>query len=880
MNAAVAATKGAGDSDDSVADALLLPGPGWTNGDLDEPIEPLSVAEFKRVGIELGVFDAHDIDALTDTIPSDPSAFARSLIQSGILSAYQACAIQQGNARGLLVGRYLVLDKIGEGGMGVVFKARHRKLGRVVALKILPPSFARNRVLALRFRREAQVAARLDHPNIVSVFDADEDRGVYFLAMDYIEGRDLDHLVRDHGPLTIAQAIDCVIQAARGLDAAHVQGIVHRDIKPGNLMLDGSGVIRVLDLGLARLVRSSSEFGQPVDTNLTRSGTYMGTVDFMAPEQAEDSSRVDHRADIYSLGCSLYFLLTGRPPFERVTLLQRIVAHCEQPPPSLRDIRPDASAPLDAAYQAMMAKRPNDRPRSMAEVISLLEACQKTIPEIADQSRAAKSLSTSVLSNSGTLIENPETTPRSAPGVLRFESASIQGPHADPSAVGSPRNLDASSALRCADSTALPTNTWRRRARFAVIGTLGVLVGIVLIMLVAQPRRGSGSRRDITSAQSTEPRATTTRTEPLSLLETSASPPETTVEPNQILLAVAPKTAPEPRPAVTAGDLSRPAHAKDRNPPIPLAPNAPTYDVVRVFTKHTGELRSIAVTHDGRFALTSSQDRTARFWEVNTGKEVVLPLKHPSGVMDAAISPDGRFALTATHGLANRNGALRLWNLATGKTIFNGMGDYHVGPIRAITFIGNARGLSGGQDGRVILWNLDRRGQVRTLGIQIGPVHLHAIAVFPNRRRALTAGKDRLVHVWEMTAGKELGQWAGHEGLISDVAISPDGRRAVTGSHDRTVILWDTATGSPVHRFSMPGQDFSPSVAILRDGNVMAAGGAFGQLVLWDRETFSIVRQARPPLIPHVDLAALPDGLRVLTADQDGVVRLWTPHTP
>ncbi len=221
----------------------------------------------------------------------------------------------QKKSRGLLIGNYLILDKLGQGGMGMVFKARHRRLGRVGALKILPPSFARDRSAVLRFRREVEAAGRLKHPNVVAALDADEDRGVHFLVMDYVEGKDLDHIVRERGPLPVGQAVDCLIQAARGLEAAHAAGIVHRDIKPGNLMLDQAGAVRVLDLGLARIADAANPFNKTAARRLTESGMYMGTIDFMAPEQAEDSHRVDHRADIYSLGCTLFYLLTGREPF-------------------------------------------------------------------------------------------------------------------------------------------------------------------------------------------------------------------------------------------------------------------------------------------------------------------------------------------------------------------------------------------------------------------------------------------------------------------------------------------------------------------------------------------------------------------------------------
>ncbi len=287
------------------------------------------------------MLDEKELDRFS--VPSDDvSRLAGALVRAGKLTAYQAAALAQGKAKGLVVGPYVILDKRGQGGMGVVFKARHRPTCQLVALKILPPSFGRDRDAVLRFRREVEVAARLDHPNIVAALDASEDRGVHFLAMEFIEGQDLDALVTSGGPLPIELAIHCAIQAARGMEAAHAKGIVHRDIKPANLMLAKSGVVQVLDLGLARVIEAASPGGQSAAGSLTQTGAYMGTVDFIAPEQADNAKAADHRADIYSLGCTLYFLLTGRPPFEGETLLKKLIAHQERPAPSLVASRPDA----------------------------------------------------------------------------------------------------------------------------------------------------------------------------------------------------------------------------------------------------------------------------------------------------------------------------------------------------------------------------------------------------------------------------------------------------------------------------------------------------------------------------------------------------------
>ncbi len=332
--------------------------------------------EFARAVIEIGLISEEELASHAADSAEGVLGLSRALVKAGKLTPYQAAAVYQKKSRGLLVGNYIILGKLGQGGMGVVFKARHRRLGRVGALKILPPSFARDHVAVMRFRREIEAAGRVKHPNVVAAVDADEDRGVHFLVMDYVEGRDLDGVVRAEGPLQASLALDYLIQAARGLEAAHAQGIVHRDIKPANLMLDTAGTVRVLDLGLARLVDAANPFGQAAGGRLTESGMYMGTVDYMAPEQAEDSRRADHRADIYSLGCTLYYLLTGREPFEGETVLKRLMAHMERPAPSLRTSRPEVSARLDTAFQKMMAKRADERPASMTDVITLLESCR------------------------------------------------------------------------------------------------------------------------------------------------------------------------------------------------------------------------------------------------------------------------------------------------------------------------------------------------------------------------------------------------------------------------------------------------------------------------------------------------------------------------
>lgn len=336
-----------------------------------------SVQEFLKNLAESGLLSNDDLRALRDRWSErdgteDAKPLADDLVENDKLTPYQAEIIYQGRQHELLIGRnYIIEDLIGRGGMGKVFRARHRRMRRTVALKVLSSLTRGDKEATNRFYQEVVVAATLNHRNIVQAYDADESDGVHFLVMEYVRGNDLQQIVQREGPLAVGQAVNCIIQAAEGLAHAHKQGVVHRDIKPANLLFSSEGLVKILDMGLARIHNPLSDPAAK-QASLTMPGSIMGTVDFMGPEQAADTTKADERSDVYSLGCTLFYVLIGRPVYEGATAMIKLIAHRESPIPSLCELREDVSPELDTVFRKMVAKQPEDRYQTMQEVVRCL----------------------------------------------------------------------------------------------------------------------------------------------------------------------------------------------------------------------------------------------------------------------------------------------------------------------------------------------------------------------------------------------------------------------------------------------------------------------------------------------------------------------------
>lgn len=318
------------------------------------------VTDVRRSGVagdRLAAFLAHAV------LPPSPDAVAARMVEEGLLTQFQATQLLGGKWRGFIVaGKYRLLEPVGAGGMGQVFVCEHLRMGSLVALKMLAAERVGGPATVERFEREARAAAALNHPNLVRAFDVDEADGIHFLVMEYVHGASLQKL----GKLPPNRAIEYARQAALGLAHAHAAGLVHRDVKPGNLLVDAAGTVKVLDLGLARFAADHRD----KLTDEQNREAILGTADYLSPEQAVDSTAVDARADLYSLGCTLFFLLTGTPPFAGGTVAETLIRHQTRPLPAL-DV-PGLPDGFEEFLRRMAAKNPADRPASASAVAETL----------------------------------------------------------------------------------------------------------------------------------------------------------------------------------------------------------------------------------------------------------------------------------------------------------------------------------------------------------------------------------------------------------------------------------------------------------------------------------------------------------------------------
>jgi serine/threonine protein kinase len=375
-----------------------------------------------------------DLTEGSEELPA-PADLAQRLVDAGLLSTFQSEQLLQGKWRGFTIGKYRVLERLGSGGMGSVYLCEHVQMHRRVAVKVLPIAKAQDPAALGRFYREARAAGLLDHPNLVRAHDIDQDGELHYLVMDYVDGVNLQRLVtRRNGLLPVARACHYVHQALQGLNHAWHSGLIHRDLKPANILLDRSGTIRILDLGLARFY----EDHQDLLTLKYDDNNVLGTADYVSPEQAHDSHDVDIRTDIYSLGATFYFCLTGQTLFPEGKVAQKLIWHQTREPKPVRALRPEVPAELEAIITKMLAKDREERYQTPAEALEALEPWVKEpIPPPTDEEIPRLSLAARA-----SALEVAARTP--APLSLRRRRKSDQGTRQPGSGDAPPRSGRAS----------------------------------------------------------------------------------------------------------------------------------------------------------------------------------------------------------------------------------------------------------------------------------------------------------------------------------------------------------------------------------------------------------------------------------------------------
>jgi serine/threonine protein kinase len=699
--------------------------------------------------------------------PRQAEALARELIRARRLTEYQAGALLQGKSRGLAIGNYVVLDKLGKGGMGMVFKARHRRTKRTVALKLLPPSYARSESAVLRFQREAEAVGRLGHPNIVAALDAGDFNGLHYFVMEYVEGRDLARLVKEEGPLPLERALEYLGQAARGLKAAHHQGTFHRDIKPSNLMLDTAGTVKIVDLGLAR-VGPDMEIASPaeLDCELSSPGDLLGTVSFMAPEQALNASAADHRSDIYSLGCTLYWLLTGETPYSGATRLACLQAHREQPIPRLRDRLPGIAPIVDTTLQRMLAKLPADRHQSMTALLADLEACH---------AREHQSLSPPATSQAVETSTEERAAPLGHPG----------------------------------------------RRRLAIILGVAAVTALAALVIGIRPDRLATRlvKRD-------DP--VTVPTRKLEIVPSQDTKPPKDTPP--LVSPVGEPQKEDPRPAESVGEVgSFQGHGRGRVQSIAIATDeagralalsagndgavlyweVATGRVIHRFA-HQGPIFAVAfLAPDNRYAFFAGSDRLIYVWDLETGGDFGRLPGHEKAVYSLAVSRDGRRILSGSE-----DHTARLWDVATGKPIDQLK---HDGPVTSVAFSPlGPRALSGSMDGSVRLWDIWSQ-PAREVHHPPAATPVHCVAFAPDGHRALSGGEDGTLILWDLDQGRAIRPLPGPRDFVRCVTFLPDGRHALAATQaSRQLVVWDVEGGQAVAHLKGPAGH--RGVVVMADG--------------------------------------------------------------
>ena len=802
---------------------------------------------------------------------------SKEMIRRKWLTMYQAKMILVGRVKNLFLDKYVLLDLLGEGGMGQVYKARHQRLDRVDALKVIRPIHVQSADALRRFLREARAAAHVSHPNIVAIYDAGEDNGTHYLAMEFVPGADLSGLVRKNGPFSWEAACEYLRQAAVGLQHAQHRGMVHRDIKPANLLLTADrSTIKILDMGLARLHELDGR--QQSINELTQTGVVMGTPDYMAPEQAIDSRLVDARADIYSLGCTLYFLLSGQPPFPQGSLTQKLIWHQQRAPEPLSKHNVTIPPTLALVLERMMAKKAEDRYQTAGEVAQALSGFAR-LPEgiVLDPaiagSRSDGTLKISKLKHEtntpgghtpggaktkigdSSLGTYPASKASEAPSTSNVDDETLTRPPSPKKAVGAPK----------AGPPPLPPMPLDRTEK-------------VEANKVPKPAAKSPDDEDEDDHEESSGFWSNTLSSVVSILVVialtsgvgwfmnrpgdadSAPPPGT---------GIGPANYTKPNAGAKADDAARKDDDRKDDDRTVIQP-------LIVYTDHEKPVHAVAFSNDGLKIVSAGSDQRVIVWLVNTEKgerilenfaDVVYTVdwcatkdwiltggKSKTGINNISckiyevtdgttprqrslapvkmtirsgvFSPLGDLALLG--GGVQRQGLVQLWDTKTAKLLYDLPG--HEDVVMKVAFSPQGDiAASCSLDKTIRIWDVQD-------GSQIGLIRLSSpalsLAFSQDGKTLCSGGEDNLIRLWDWKTASEDGVLTGHTKAVLALALAPNGKHLVSGSGDKSVRVWDLVKKKEIYRIDAH-EDIVTGVAIQPNGQKLASCSQDGTVKIW-----------------------------------------------
>lgn len=757
---------------------------------------PATANQFLDLTQKSGVLDSARFAAQfpdPDALPSDPAGCANALIKAGLLTRYQAEQLLAGRFRGFRLGPYKILQPLGKGGMGMVYLGEHADLKRRVAIKVLPQAQAADNLARERFFREGRAAAALDHPNIVRLHDISQAAGVHYLALEYVDGDDLESLVRQKGAIPCAQAVHFACEIAAGLGHAHERGFVHRDIKPSNIMLGKDGAVKLLDMGLARSFENADD---NLTANLAGEGEAVGTADYVSPEQAL-GQEVDARGDIYSLGATLFSLLSGHAPFKG-NMTQLLLQHQlnDLPPlPRNRGI-PDADE-LDAVIATMTAKDPDDRYQSAAEVIEALAPWLTATPRATTDTPAPRA------AKSTTKLRSKRTGPiekkKAAGEAVRAKKTMAIGIAAAGllllvAVVVAVVALSGGNSAPAAKIIPPPTTDERRVVPFVppqghqppppqggpppAVTEVSVRLGNTI-----------GPVQDIAYSRDGKKAAVIDHGGPLLLWE---------MDPPRLVRPISPPNGAKFYSCAFTPDGTRLVVSGQKMPTMLV--DCATGGTVREYPGHIDTTWGVAISPDGETLLTCGNDASVTLRKLVSGDEIRTFELDAKQQWCVAFSADGkRYAAGCGKGPTDPESfVVRVWDTASGAQVHKFAG--HSEAVRWVTFRGDGNALATASfDGTVRLWNLTTGQETANLPVQAGGYVERVFFVAGGKQlvtcggplNANTGGEAGAVRLWDVASVVVVKSWGGEEasGIIA-MAASPTGEYALTGGRTRIVRLW------------------------------------------------------------------------------------------